>query len=87
MTRVIDRFSYPVPRERSTVRTAALIVLVWSGAVLVTLFVASDTKIGPVLVKFSRGHGIHLGDALVFVLVVAAASSMTWLLVRRRSSG
>ena len=67
-------------------RTAALVVLIWSAAALAALIFASDTKIGPVLIKFSRGHGVHLGDALVFVLVIAAASSMTWLLVRRRPS-
>jgi hypothetical protein len=86
VTRVTDRLSPALPRERSGLRTAALVVLVWSGAALGALLFASDTKVGPVLIKFSRGHGVHLGDALVFVLVIAAASSTTWLLVRRRPS-
>jgi hypothetical protein len=86
VTRVTDWPPHPLPPERSKVRTAALVVLVWSLAALAALFVASDTRIGPVLIKISRGHGIHLGDALVFVLVTAAASSVTWLLVRRKPS-
>ena len=86
MTRVTDRPPHPLPRQRSSVRTAALIVLIWSAAALAALVFASDTKIGPVLIKFSRGHGVHLGDALMFVLAIAAAGSMTWLLVRRRPS-
>jgi hypothetical protein len=86
VTRVTDRFSYPLPQERSSLRTAALVVLVWSMAASFALLFASVTKIGPVLIKFSRGHGIHLGDALAFVLVIAAASSVTWVLVRRRPS-
>jgi hypothetical protein len=84
--RVTDWPPHPLPQERSSLRIAALVVLVWSVAASFALFFASVTKIGPVLIKFSRGHGIHLGDALVFVLVIAAASSITWALVRRRPS-
>ena len=86
MTRVTDRPPHPLPPERSRLRTAALVVLIWSAAALAALVFASDTKIGPVLIKFSRGHGVHLGDALVFLLAIAAASSVTWLLVRRPPS-
>jgi hypothetical protein len=86
VTRVTDRPLHPLPPERSRLRTAALVVLIWSAAALAALVFASDTKIGPVLIKFSRGHGVHLGDALMFVLAIATAGSMTWLLVRRRPS-
>jgi hypothetical protein len=86
VTRVTDRAPHPLPPERSRLRTAALVVLIWSAAALAALVFVSDTKIGPVLIKFSRGHGVHLGDALMFLLVMAAAGAMTWLLVRRRPS-
>ena len=63
--------------------TTALVILVWSVAASAVLVVAIETAVGPILIKLSRRHGIHLGDALAFVVVTAAAGALTWLLMRR----
>ncbi len=63
----------------------ALIILVWAAAAAAVIVIATDTKVGPVLIRLSRGHGIHLLDVLVFIGVSAVASAVTWLCVRRRS--
>jgi hypothetical protein len=59
-------------------------MLVWVGAAMVAIVFATDTKVGPVLVKFARGHGLHLGDALVSFVAIMTAVALTWFLVRPR---
>jgi hypothetical protein len=81
--RVTDRVSSPFRRGRSRALTTALVILVWSVAASAVLVVATETAVGPILIKLSRRHGIHLGDALAFVVFTAAAGALTWLLMRR----
>jgi hypothetical protein len=55
----------------------ALCVAVWLIANVAALYVAAQTKWGPVVVFFSGRHGLHLGDVLAMVLGVAVAMSVT----------
>jgi hypothetical protein len=59
------------------VRRAAVIA-VWVAATLLGLGVAATTRIGPVVLRISAGHGVHLGDLLAFAVVYAAALVLTF---------
>jgi hypothetical protein len=41
------------------------------------LAVAAETKVGPVVHRFSQGHGIHLGDVVFSVAAVVACALVT----------
>ncbi|AEA27236.1 hypothetical protein GCM10023403_40410 [Pseudonocardia benzenivorans] len=61
------------------------IVLTWVVAAFVTLGVAAETRIGPVIMKFTPKHGIHLGDLATMLTCTAVALVVTaWLLSRPR---
>ncbi len=56
--------------------------LVWIGAMMTSLLIASKTMIGPVVVQLSPNHGIHAGDVLAALIGVSVASLFTavaWL--------
>lgn len=56
----------------------ALVAVVWAAALLAEFAVAWTTKLGPVLVIFTRGHGVHLGDVAAlagFFLIAALVSA------------
>ena len=60
----------------------ALCAAAWLIANVAALYVAVQTKWGPVVVFFSGRHGLHLGDILAVLLGVAIATSVTivaWL--------
>ncbi|GEL25568.1 hypothetical protein PSU4_45220 [Pseudonocardia sulfidoxydans NBRC 16205] len=63
---------------------AFAIAVTWALAALVTLAVAAETRIGPVIVKFTPKHGIHLGDLAVFFGCTAIALVVTAALLSRR---
>ena len=42
----------------------------WAVAVAVSLAVAADTRIGPVLLTLSPRHGVHAGDVVAVALVM-----------------
>lgn len=54
-----------------------LAVLVWIGATVFGLAVATATRIGPVVVRLSYNHGIHLGDVLAFGTAYVVAALVT----------
>ena len=54
-----------------------LAVLAWVGATVFGLAVAASTRIGPVVVRLSHHHGIHLGDVLAFAGAYAVAALVT----------
>lgn len=83
MAPMTSRLPAPSRRGRSRAGTAALIVLVWAGSAVFVLVFAAKTAVGPVVFKFSRAHGVHLGDALVLLALTTVAAVLTWLLVRR----
>lgn len=69
-------------RRPATRRVA--VVLVWGLATALGLAVAATTRIGPVVLRVTSSHGVHLGDVLAFALAYAAAGLVTlWLLAGR----
>jgi hypothetical protein len=45
-----------------------LLAVAWVLATGAGLLVAHETKIGPVLLRITQGHGVHLGDVLGFLV-------------------
>jgi hypothetical protein len=50
---------------------------VWMTALVASLYVAAATEWGPVVVRLSRYHGVHLGDIAAVLVGVAIASTVT----------
>jgi hypothetical protein len=64
----------------------ALCLVVWAVCLGAALLTAAKTKVGPIVIKFSPNHGVHLGDALAVALGVAVASLVTLAAWLTRSS-
>ena len=60
-----------------SIRRAVSILVVWGTATMFGLAFAELTRVGPVLVTLSRGHGIHVGDLVAFVAAYTAATFVT----------
>jgi len=57
-------------------------VLTWGGAAAFVLMVAADTRLGPVVFRFTNTHGVHLGDIYATLGCVVVASLITvWIAV------
>jgi hypothetical protein len=68
---------------------ALLILATWGLATAAALFLAWQTKVGPVVARVSAGHGIHLGDVLAFAIAWSWAAIISVILLSaspRRSS-
>ncbi|WP_098958323.1 hypothetical protein [Pseudonocardia sp. N23] len=74
-----------VPLRTATPRRspAFAIAVTWAVAAFVTLGVAAETRIGPVILTFTPKHGIHLGDIAVFFGCTAVALVVTAALLAR----
>jgi hypothetical protein len=55
---------------------------VWAVAVAASLFVASETEIGPVVLDLSKNHGIHAGDLMAVGVAALVASVTTTVILR-----
>ena len=74
-------------RRRVRNRLPAVIVL-WSVCMVAAGWVATATKLGPVVHRFNGFHGVHLADVVLAALLLGAAAVGTWLLLRpRRPTG
>ena len=62
-------------------RILLAIVVVWSAAAAVTVYVGGATKLGPVVFGVTKNHGIHLGDVVAGVLTAGFAAVVTALLL------
>jgi len=63
-------------------RAAGLVLLTWGVAVAFTLFVAADTRIGPVVWRFTATHGVHVGDIYATLGTAAIAILVTvWIVM------
>jgi hypothetical protein len=71
------------PVERHAGLSVVLIAIIWAVAAAATLGVASETAVGPVVLRLSEGHGIHLGDIIFGFAAIISASAATWLSGRR----
>jgi ABC-type sulfate transport system permease subunit len=87
-----------VPRVRhrgpSGVTHAMVALCAWGVAAVVTLAIAGETKIGPVVVTLTRNHGLHAGDvaaaaimSLVALAVTVAVIAHYWKASRRARRG
>ncbi|SHL21682.1 hypothetical protein SAMN05443637_12168 [Pseudonocardia thermophila] len=66
----------------SATRAALVVLLVWALAVAFVLVVASDTRIGPVVFRLTKTHGIHLGDIYATLASGVVAMLITvWIIV------
>lgn len=62
----------------------ALVGATWSGATLFGVAVAWKTQIGPIIVRLSYNHGIHLGDLVAFAGAYLVAAVITAAVLDRR---
>jgi hypothetical protein len=51
------------------------VLLVFGVATVAGLWVAAETKVGPILFALNERHGVHVGDVAAFVV------AYTWALV------
>ena len=67
--------------DRDAASVAARFVLcgvVWLVVMVTALYVASQTKLGPVVVSLSHNHGMHLSDIFVVLFGAGIATAFTW---------
>jgi hypothetical protein len=65
-----------------SIRRAVSILIVWGTATTFGLAFAELTRVGPVLLTLSRGHGIHVGDLVAFAAAYSAAAFVTRYVLR-----
>lgn len=80
-----DRRSAVRMSRPSTGRAMAAVAITWGAAMAFVLLVAADTRIGPVIFKVTRTHGVHLGDLYATLASVIVAVLITvWIVVDHR---
>jgi hypothetical protein len=73
------------PRAVRSVMTAGrattIVLGTWFAAMAFTLFIAAETRIGPVVLTFTKTHGAHLGDIYTALISGGIAVVVTaWVL-------
>ena len=66
----------------TSISRAVSILAVWGAATMFGLAFAELTRVGPVLLTLTRGHGIHAGDLLAFAAAYSVAAVLTRYLLR-----
>jgi len=64
------------------VRRAILILTLWGAATAFGLAFAVWTHVGPVLLVFTRRHGVHVGDLVALGAAYAVAALLTHRILR-----
>ncbi|MGI5130918.1 hypothetical protein ACQEVB_29215 [Pseudonocardia sp. CA-107938] len=64
-------------RRPSGVTHTMVALCAWAVAAVVTLAVAGETKIGPVVFTLTKTHGLHAGDVVAAVLMSLFALTVT----------
>ena len=64
-------------RAPSGVTHAMVALCAWGVAAVVTLAIAGETKIGPVVLTLTRNHGLHAGDVAAAVIMSLFALAVT----------
>lgn len=54
-----------------------LLVVVWGLATAAGLWAAAATAVGPVILRLTYNHGVHLGDVVAFAFFYGAAAVVT----------
>jgi hypothetical protein len=53
------------------------VAVTWLGAGVAMLAVGATTRVGPVVLRLTEGHGVHAGDVFGAAVILAAASLIT----------
>jgi hypothetical protein len=81
----VTRSDARAPARPSSGRTWGLVALIWAVAVAFVLEVASDTRLGPVVYKITKTHGVHLGDVYATLGCAAIALLLSlWVITDHR---
>jgi hypothetical protein len=64
-------------------RRILLVLVLWAAATVFGLAFAELTRVGPVLLTLSRGHGVHVGDLMALFAAYVAAAWLTRRILRR----
>jgi hypothetical protein len=64
-------------RAPSGVSHAMVALCAWGVAAVVTMAIAGETKIGPVVFTLTRNHGLHAGDVAAAVIMSLFAIAVT----------
>ncbi|MHA6795609.1 hypothetical protein ACVGVM_19125 [Pseudonocardia bannensis] len=67
----------PGTNVRFTVRQLVLIATTWIIATAMALLVAAETKLGPIMLRLTEGHGVHLGDLVALAVCFTSALLIT----------
>ncbi len=54
-----------------------LLVVVWGLATAAGLWTAATTAVGPVVLRLTQSHGVHVGDVVAFAVLYGAAALVT----------
>lgn len=74
------------PPAPSGAQTLGVVALIWMLAAALVLTVASDTRVGPVVLKLTATHGVHLGDLYaMFGVTALAVLGTVWVLTDHRT--
>ncbi len=82
----------PDRREAAIGVRLIICVMVWLIAMVSSLYIASETRLGPVVIPLSNKHGVHLSDLVVMLLggviavAVTAVAFFTFPRGRRRDA-
>ena len=60
-----------------------LLIALWGAATLFGLAFAELTRVGPVILTISRGHGVHIGDLVALAAAYTPAALLSRRILRR----
>ena len=58
-------------------------LVLWAAATVFGLAFAELTKVGPVVLRITRSHGVHAGDLVALTVAYVTAALPTWRILRR----
>jgi nitrate/nitrite transporter NarK len=67
------------------IHRAVSLVVLWGAATAFGLAFATWTAVGPVVLVFTRRHGVHVGDLVALGAAYTAAAVLSRRLLRNRS--
>jgi hypothetical protein len=64
-------------------RRLLLLIALWAAATVFGLAFAELTKVGPVVLRLTHGHGVHVGDLVALAVAYTAAAWLSRRVLRR----
>jgi hypothetical protein len=71
-----------ISKRRQLARRSVFVAAVWLVATSIGLGVAAKTSVGPVVLRFSKDHGVHVGDLVCFAGCYMSALLLTAKILR-----